>query len=131
MSTRSLVIRVTVALSVSMVALSALVLLVGFLGRVQVVDTERTACVRGIADRVALIEVTYAQAVDDLSVSHAPSIAKSVRMTRRYQSNLELHLAIRDAKHVDPMHADLLPPALRRYAKFSCDAAYPAAQFLP
>jgi hypothetical protein len=95
--------------------------LLSYQGRIDIVKSNRAACVRGMTSKIDTANSNWviAEAVDGTAKTPTALLIEKD----------EMKLAIDDAKGVIPSLASQLPQPLQKYAHFSCSAVYPSAKF--
>jgi hypothetical protein len=95
------------------------------------VQQQRAGCERGQVDRIDDINSAWAAHVANLIATRSKMSDPATRAQRGVEDRAELALAVQEARQVEPIHAGMLPVKLRRYATFSCVAAWPLPSVIP
>lgn len=127
-------------IALSLLAIVILVTSFDYLGRATLANSLRAGCGRSIIDRVAIINVSWAESQANateaalFSKASSPKTRKALAAfiaERRLEGELQAALATSDAARVEPAQAIQLPVPLQHLAKFSCAAAFPSASVIP
>lgn len=97
----------------------------------QSIGSQRAGCERGQLIKVDQVNTEWADHVANLQATESKKSNPDTRQARAFEDQAEQALAIAESKQIEPASATKLPIDLRRYATFSCVAAYPEPSILP